>query len=92
MMIQPDLPDFGDRPEVDMPVTLTEGGTLVIRPGGEIRLLPDTDGFPEPPASLVARLEIGLQATRGGRDQPVKGDAVALQIQGLSGVPVLYKP
>lgn len=92
MMIQQDLPDFGDRPEVDMPITLTEGGTLVIRPGGEIRLLPDTAGFPEAPASLVGRLEIGLQATRGGRAHPVKGDAVAIQIQGLSGVPVLYKP
>jgi prepilin-type N-terminal cleavage/methylation domain-containing protein len=92
MMIQPALPDFGDRPEVDMPVTLTDGGTLLIRPGGEIRLLPETEGFPESPASLVGRLEIGLQANRGGRDHPVKGDVVALQIQGLSGVPVLYKP
>lgn len=92
MMIQSDLPDFGDRPEVDMPVTLTDGGTLVIRPGGEVHLLSDTAGFPEPPETLVAVMEIGLQATRGSRDQPVKSDYAAIQIQGLSGVPVLYKP
>lgn len=92
MMIQPELPAFADRPEVEAAETLKSGGTVIIRPSGEVHLVEEVEDFPEPPETLTALLEIGLQATRGGPDHPVKGDAVAVQIHGLSGTPTVYKP
>lgn len=92
MMFRSEAPDFGGRPDVEMPQVSAAGATLILLPGGEIGMQLETEGFPGPPDELVALMEICVQATRGGNDRPVDGDIAAVQIQGLSGMPVLYKP
>ena len=91
MMVRADLPDFGARPRVDLPVPLERGGTVIFLPSGESFLTGETEGFPKPPETLVELSEIGLQATRGDPVRPIDGDAVAVQILGLSGRPVVYR-
>jgi hypothetical protein len=91
MMARSDLPDFGQRPRVEVPVPLEIGGTVIFLPSGESFLAGETEGFPKPPDTLVEFSEIGLQATRGDPVRPIEGDVVAVQILGLSGRPLVYK-
>lgn len=92
VQVKEDLGTFSDRPLVGTEDRMKAGGTLIIKPSGEIYMVNDASGFPLPTGSLKMISEIGLQGVHGRTGKPVAGDVAAVHVRGLSGNPISYIP
>jgi len=87
-----DLPEFDKRPQTDEADRMKEGGTLVIKPTGELYMVGAQEGYPMPEGGLRMFSEIGLQAVRGKSGVPNRKDIAALQLRGISAHSNVFTP
>lgn len=87
-----DLPEFDKRPQTEEADRMKEGGTLVIKPTGELYMVGDREGYPMPEGGLRMFSEIGLQAVRGKSGIPNRKDIAALQLRGISANSSVFAP